>query len=396
MTAQAGFEVAIVGASLASMFAAATLARSGLKILLVEVCPPQIDLGVLWPGLTEHWGMLVDSLGQDQCESLLGVMARSRDLLLESSAWALAQGRRGAVMQLASNSTEMMEMTARLRWLSEIWPRRLMSAGSASNYMTVNEVEGAAFVSDCCACQPATFRSSMLAELIDLGVKIVADPGVILGTGRGGEQVHVLGRTFHAEIVLIGAGHQSLDILGATGRWLFPQAGAVFEVESVDEPWNSALVGIESHRGHLMLAPHGQRSWSIAGMSPEGDLPAGHGKVNPRLVETLAQLAGERLGSLEGLVTSQPRSIVYTCSSDGLPAVGPVVGGHRWLLAGFAGRSWSMGPALGEQVALALLAQPTPLLSALPCLRPRRFANQALGLYSSVRSPSGPISSMIS
>lgn len=373
MTAQAGFDVAIVGASLASMFAAATLARSGLKVLLVEVAAPQVDLGVLWPGLTEHWGMLVENLGQHQCESLLGVMARSRDLLLETSAWKLAQGRRGAVMQLASNSTEMMEMTARLRWLSEIWPRRLMSAGSASNYMTVNEVEGAAFVSDCCACQPAIFRRSMLAELTDLGVEIVADPGVVLSAGRGGEQLQALQRTFQAEIVMVGAGHQSLDMLGITGRWLFPQAGAIFEVESVDEPWNSALVGIESHRGHLMIAPHSQRSWSIAGMSPEGDLPADHGRVDPRLIETLAQLAGERLSSLEGLVTSQPRSIVYTCSGDGLPAVGPIGGGHRWLLAGFAGRSWSLGPALGEQAALAVLGQSAPLLRALPCLRPSRF-----------------------
>ena len=264
-------------------------------------------------------------------------------------------------MQLASNVTEMQEMTAHLRWLNEVWPRRLMSAGSASNYMTVNQVEGAAFVGDCASCHPPDFYPAMRAHLESLGVEFRVDPAIGLSD-------------LDAEIVIVAAAHRSLQILGRSGRWLFAQSGVIYRCESVDEPWNEALVGIESHRGHLVIRPDTRRGWLIAGMAPESDGHAGPEYVDPRLVEVLSTLSGERLSCLEGVITSEPRAVVYTCTADGLPAVGPLPGSARnWLMAGFAGRSWSLGPALGEQVALALLGEPTPHLAALPCLRPARW-----------------------
>jgi glycine/D-amino acid oxidase-like deaminating enzyme len=344
MTQGADTEVAIVGASLASYFAAATLARAGVRVALLQSQLPQADLGVIWPGLTDHWGILADNLGEVQAEALIQVVARSRDLLWESPAWAAAQGRRGGVMQLASNATEMLELTRRLRWLSHLWPRRLMSAGSASNYMTVNQVEGASFVGDCGACQASLFYPALVAHLADVGVDFPSQSS--------------------AEIVV------QTD---PQWPWLFEQAGAVFTCESVPEPWNESLVGIESHRGHLMMARHPQRGWQISGFSPEGDSLAADGQADPGLIERLAHLAGQQITCLEGGITSQSRALRYLCSADGLPVVGPLPGGKTWLMTAFASREWSLGPALGEQVALALLGQPAPLLTALPCLRPSRF-----------------------
>lgn len=359
-----GVDVAVVGANLASLFASLTLRAHGLSVAVVQTGPPQHDLGVLWPGLTEHWGMLAGTLGEGQCEALIRAVARSRDLLMASPAWGEAHGRRGAVMQLACNRTEMEELTVRLRWLNDIWPRRLMSAGAASNYLTVNEIEGAAYVPDCCACQPLELQVALLQQARAAGIEVWHDSQAGVGDGF----VTTSQGRIDCEMVLVASGWTSLDRLAAGGRWLFSQCGVVFGCESVSEPWNPSLVGIESHRGHLMLA----HPWQISGISPEGD---GHDEcqVDTRLIEILSRLAGERITCLESVITTNPRPVVYTCTADSLPAVGPLRGGRQWLLAGFAGRALSLGPALGEQVALAILGQSAPLLEAAPCLRPARF-----------------------
>ena len=356
----ADYEVAIVGAGLASYFAALTLARAGTRVLILEPPGPAdsaLDVGLLWPGLTDHWGILKDILGQTQVEALLGLIGRSRELIAQNPAWSSAQGRRGAVMQLASNATEMFELTTHLRWLNDLWPRRLMSAGSASNYLTVNQIEGAAFVGDCVAVQPALFQAALRSQLQQLGVTF--QPGTAPN------------QTPKAEITLHAGSLSDLQAHCLAGRWLFSQAGLWLRTEPLDDPWNPALVAVESHRGHLMILPpedqDGDRCWRLGGIAPGGESTTG-------LLQTITRLAGDRITSLRQLQPQEVTPVDYICSADGLPLVGPLLGARRWLLTGFASRSWSLAPALGEQVARALLGQSAPELGALPCLRPTRFS----------------------
>lgn len=331
------YDVAIRGIGPAALYCALTLAPHA-KVALYPSRDLTLDTHVLWPGLTEHWGLLKDNLGDTQTRALLQTIQRSRDLLQPEP-----ETQRGAVLQLASNGTEFQEMTMHLRWLNEIWPRRLMSAGSASNYVTVNEIAGAAFIGDCLAIHETSLTTRLCIRLQTL-------------------KAQVLPQAPESQEILVDADPQLPG--------LFTQGGAEFLCANVNEDWNPALVGIETQRGHLHIRPH-PKGWLISGIAPEG---AGQQTVDPHFVELLHQLAGQALSPLEGLVTQEARSLIYRCSADGLPVVGPAPGNpHRWSLGAFAGRSWSLGPALGEQVALALLGQPSPLLDALPCLRPSRF-----------------------
>ena len=327
------YDVAIRGTGPAALYCALTLAPH-VKVALFPGSDLTLDTHVLWPGLTEHWGLIKETLGDCQTRALVQIIQRSRDLLQHEP-----ETQRGAVLQLASNDTEFQEMTRHLRWLNEIWPRRLMSAGSASNYVPVNEIAGAAFIPDCLSIQEAALTTRLCIRLQTQQVSILHDPP---------EQ----------QEILIDTDPQMPG--------LFTQSGAEFLCANINEPWNAALVGIETQRGHLHIRPH-SRGWLISGVSPEGDCLE-HSEV-------LHNLATQALAPLEGLITENARPLRYRCSADGLPVVGPTAGNpHRWYLGGLAGRSWSLGPALGEQVGLALLGQPAPLLEALPCLRPSRFS----------------------
>ncbi|MFN8608634.1 MAG: hypothetical protein U0931_13950 [Vulcanimicrobiota bacterium] len=327
-------EVAIRGTGPAALYCALTLAPETRVCLQADQNAP-LETGVLWPGLTEHWGLLKCNLGAPQTEALLRLMQRSRELLGSEK-----EVRRGAVLQLASNPTEFQEMTMDLRWLDRLWPRRLMSGGAASNYVAVNEAEGAAFVPDCLSLDETGLLQRLFIRAQSQGLRVV----------------HQLPP---AEIE-INAEPQ--------GPGLFSQQGLEFLCANVREPWNEALVGIETQRGHLHIRPH-PRGWLVSGISPEGE-------SHPQFQELLHALAAKALLPLEGLITESARPLHYRCSADGLPVAGPLPGNpRRWQLGALAGRSWSLGPALGEQVALALLGRPAPLLEALPSLRPGRFCS---------------------
>lgn len=329
---QPNYDVAIRGTGPAALYCALTLAPH-VKVALFPTRDLALDTHVLWPGLTEHWGLLKENLGDAQTEALIRTIQRSRDLLQQEP-----ETKRGAVLQLASNDTEFHEMTMHLRWLNEIWPRRLMSAGSASNYVPVHEIAGAAFIGDTLSMDEAALTTRLFIRLQTLQASVLTDAPQ------------------HQEI-LIDADPQLPG--------LFTQTGAEFLCANVNEPWNAALVGIETRRGHLHIRPH-PKGWLVSGVAPEG--------IALEHPEILRNLAAQALAPLEGLIVENPRPLIYTASADGLPVVGPFPGNpHKWSLGAFAGRSWSLGPALGEQVALALLGQPTPLLDALPCLRPARF-----------------------
>lgn len=322
--------VAIRGSGPAALYCALTLAPHVPTVLTAT--PGTQETNVTWPGFTEHWGLLHDTLGPEQTAALIGLFRRSSQLLSQEK-----ETRRGAVLQLASNVTEFQEMTMHLRWLSPLWPRRLMSAVAASNYVSVNEVEGAAFLPDCLEIDETSLTTRLFIRAQAQGLKVSEDP--------------------QSAEVTIDADPQ--------GPGLFTQQGAEFLCPNVSEPWNAALVGIETQRGHLHIRPH-PRGWLISGVAPEG--------IALEHPEILHNLAAKALTPLQGLLTESPRTLTQRSSADGLPVVGPMPGNpYKWQLGALAGRSWSLGPALGEQVALALLGQPAPLLEALPCLRPGRF-----------------------
>ncbi|MBS2033856.1 FAD-binding oxidoreductase [bacterium] len=333
------FDVAIRGTGPAALYCALRLAPE-LRVCLQASQEPPLETGVVWPGLTEHWGLLKYNLGAPQAEALIRLMQRSRELLAPEK-----EARKGAVLQLASNPTEFQEMTMELRWLNALWPRRLMSGGAASNYVSINEADGAAFIPDCLSLQETSLVQRLFIRAQSFGLRVVQDYP-------------------QAEIEIDADPH---------GPGLFTQQGLEFLCPSVREPWNEALVGIETQRGHLHVRAH-PRGWLISGISPEGE-------HHPHFQDLLHGFAAKALIPLEGLVTEAPRPLHYRCSADGLPVVGPLPGNpHKWQLGALAGRSWSLGPALGEQVALALLGQPAPLLEALPCLRPGRFQNRSRAL----------------
>lgn len=370
------YDVLLIGGSVPSLFCAAELAQNGCRVALLdaESSESALDLGVVWPGLAEHWGVLLDAVGAPACESLLALIQRSLELLTGAAGW---EGRRGATLQLANNPPEWAEMSLHLDWINTRWPRRLMSGGSASNYLTVGEVAGAAFVQSGACFDPAASRAAALQRLEGLGVDIhCGTPVVAVGEEPQGGWAEVAGQRLRSEVLVVGAGHRTLSLLGVERPWLFPLRGAALRYRGTD-PWNPALAAVESYRGHLMFRPGSTPDeWIVGGLNPGASWEAhtAEQSVDAALTGMIHKLAVRLVPSLGDQEPEAAYPLIYTYTADGLPLVGPLPGSQRtWLLAGLASRSWSLGPALGQQVAHALLQQPHDLLTSLPQLRPTRW-----------------------
>jgi 2-polyprenyl-6-methoxyphenol hydroxylase-like FAD-dependent oxidoreductase len=91
------YDVLLVGAGVPSLFCAAKMAQNGCNVALLDAQSSEsaLDLGVVWPGLAEHWGVLLDAIGAPACESLLSLIQRSLELLTAGEGW---QGSRGATL----------------------------------------------------------------------------------------------------------------------------------------------------------------------------------------------------------------------------------------------------------------------------------------------------------
>ena len=357
------YDVVAIGASVANLFLLLELSSQGCRAaLLCPEEPPQSasDFGVLWPGLTEHWGLLRPHLGR-QVEGFLGLFAASREHLRQNG-----PTQAGAVLQCACNPTEMDELSCELRWLNALWPRRLMGAAASTNYLPLLKSEGAAFVPDSLSLDPRRYRRQLLQELVRRGVAIgpLRRP-YRLNPGSGVELQLPGGQSIRAELGVVGCSLGSTELLELSRRWLLPMQGLGMTFPQAAEPWNRALVGVESHRGHLMLAPRSQGGWmSLA--------------VAPSIEEDDVRLRNWVLRELEEWVgLSAPASnwdVTFAVSADGLPLVGPLPGHSRlWMCCGMGSRSWSWGPGLGVELARVLLGQESCLLQSLPALRPSRW-----------------------
>lgn len=262
-------------------------------------------------------------------------------------------------------------MCLHLGWVEKLSPRRLMSGGAATNYLPLDEAEGAAFVPGCLRFAPPQVRRTLMESLERHGVTLLE--GTVERVGDG--LLFLEGHRWTAEIILVCAGHRSLELLGVERPWLFPLRGVGVSFEAVREPWNAALAALECYRGHLMLTPEENGAWLLAGSNPGAGWESHTSErlVDPDLAETLQQLAGTLLPCLREANPARSWAILSSWTADGLPLVGPMPGSHRlWVSAGYGSRSWTFGPALGEQIGCALLGRSATLLEALPQLRPGR------------------------
>lgn len=357
------YDVVAVGASLANLFLLLRLSEHGCRTaLLAPPIAPQscCDLGVTWPGLTEHWGILYPNLGR-QVEAMVRLFQESNALL---GAHGAVKG--GAVLQCASNPTEFQELAAELSWLNRLWPRRLMGAAPATNYFPLLKSEGAAFVPDCISLNPRQYREQLLGILAARGCAMVEmtlpfslreSAGVTVEWGSG--------CALRSELAVVGASLASLELLGSPRPWLVPMSGTGFRFSRPQEPWNQSLVAVETQRGHLMLAPHPDGSWLALALAPAG------GESDAGYLGWFVRELDEGFGLRN---PDQSWSLRFCSTVDGLPLVGPLPGAQRtWLCAGLGSRSWSWGPALGSEMARVLLGEGSELLSELPALRPSRW-----------------------
>jgi glycine/D-amino acid oxidase-like deaminating enzyme len=215
------------------------------------------------------------------------------------------------------------------------------------------------------------------ARLEALGVDIHCGTAVTaVGEDAQGAWAELEGKKLRSEVLVVGAGHRTLKLLGVERPWLFPLRGAALRYRGVDA-WNPALAAVESYRGHLMFRPgNTPDEWLVGGLNPGASWEAhtAEQRVDEALSAMIHKLAVHLVPSLGDQHPQAAYPLIYTYTADGLPLVGPLPGSQRtWLLAGLASRSWTLGPALGEQVARALLQQPHDLLMSLPQLRPARW-----------------------
>lgn len=378
------WDAILVGASPASLVLGLRLSAAGCRcLMLLPAKASNLDLErpeVLWPGLGEHWGVLRASLGLEQSQGLLHLLIESRNGLLGDPDFLLADGRRGAVLQLAREQAEMDELCLHLDWVNRLWSRRLMASGSASNYLPLEELAGAAFVSDCCRFDGQRLQRAWLERLQLQGVEVVVTPGPLrAGELHSGVEVRASDARWQGELLFLSAGHRSLEYLSMERRWLFPLRGVWMGLgkrdrRGLDWPWNQALVGVEAYRGHLMVGT-GQQGWWLSGLSPASGWEAltDSDQLDLGLVAQLKGLAGALMTDFCECQEERLETRTFTFSADGLPLVGPLPGSSRtWVMAGMGSRSWSLGPGLGEWVARAILGEDTPL-TGLTCLRPSRW-----------------------
>lgn len=316
---------------------------------------------VLWPGFAEHWGRIYETLGAASCARWMELVTRSGALLRESYGWDGSDVQGGAVLQLAAHEAEWSDLCVELGWVASRSPRRLMSAGAASNLVTLDQAAGAAFVAGSASFDPGLLRRSLLLDLEASGCLVARS---LHGITPDGEVSTELG-TLSCDCVVLGGGRHSLRQAGLEERWLLPHGGVELMITPRAADWNPALSALEAHRGHLMITSGGNQ-WRVVGLAPE---PV---EDEAELVAVVSRLAGELLMPLQGVTPEASRPVQFTVTPDGLPVVGPLSGSRFWLCDGLGSRAWTFGPALGESLALALSGQDS-LLMGLPEARPSRF-----------------------
>jgi D-amino-acid dehydrogenase len=231
-------------------------------------------------------------------------------------------------------------------------------------------------VDDQWSVDPSLFVDRLVAKLLESGVEIVEGARVTsVSESSGGSRVHSVVGDFDADSTVIAAGVWSRELcrrLGADVE-LFPGNGYRFWVA---DPMPRRVIHLGDAR--VVFTPTGKRLRVAGTMEFDIDPDAFH----PRRIDAILAAAGGYLKSADWAGRQDEWVGARVMTPDGLPAVGPVPGCSRVLLAsGHNMLGLMLGPATGRVVTdLVLGAQDPALATALDPARLARRVRRSVAL----------------
>ena len=218
-------------------------------------------------------------------------------------------------------------------------------------------------VQDQWSVDPSLFVDRLAMRLRNRGVSIVEGARVTsVSSHPGGARVRSSVGDFDSEVAVIAAGIGSRELCGRMD--LFPGKGYSFSIDA--DPLPRRVVHLGDAR--VVLTPMGKRVRVAGTMEFDSDPDAFHAR---RIAAIVAAASGYlRSADWSGRQDEWVGARVLT--PDGLPAIGPVPGQPRVLLAsGHNMLGLMLGPATGRLVTDFVTASPDPVLAA--ALSPRRL-----------------------
>lgn len=333
---QHSVDVAVVGAGPAGLACASVLAAEGVSVAVVEAGRVGFDgsargEGMAVPGMAEHYFPLCEALGRAEA-------AAWWRLSFAGPAW-LPFGEKGGVLLGAVNEAEFAEMTAGLRWLVEDgFEARMMGPAAATNYVPIDEIEGALYLPGARVFNPASALVSLASEL----TVWEESPALSVSPGR----VVCEHGTVSCEVVVVAAGPGTGALLGLSS--LFPLRGQIMTCGPVREGPRGVTPAVVCNRSHELYRRVPDGGMLCSGINP------GSGwaekttelKADPVFGGFLEKTARGRFP--EFTEVERLWAMVHTFTADGLPLVGPLPGHSRMhVLSGFGNRSWSLGVGAG-------------------------------------------------
>lgn len=340
-------DVAVVGASIAGVWAARGLARSGASVALVD---PLHDAGwggsgLLQIGLAEHPARTLASLGPERGRALFSCFERSAALL-----GPLAQPTEQIWVASARGEGPLIEQSAAalrsLGYAVDLIGRSALAERNIAGDLAMR-LQGDALV-DPDACWRSLLESAAAAGVLLCRALARATPddprGVRVETDKG---------SFCAEIVIFAAGFgaRSLDRIFDASLWPVRESAARYP----------GLLPALSGRAGLgwtwfRPAPSGQEivvggcRWATAHLEIGETLP----EIVPAVQQHIDTFARQHLGLSAPAVARG--SLIETHTCDGLPLVGPLPGDSRRIAClGFGGNPFGLAPAAAEDVVQGLL-----------------------------------------
>ena len=293
--------------------------------------------GICAPATPEHYWVMCEGLGREQAALWWRIAVEGARSLREWLRKAGCPHESGALLQLAVNAAEFGEMQRSLELLNAdgFLEVRMMGSGAASNYVSVNEVEGAMYSPWACTFDPLQAGLALL-NLVDQSA----------------------------------APHRACILTRIEERGVFPMRGQSGFFPASDGP-HGGVVAITANRMHILIRPHAGR-WLVSGLNP-GAGPSEFTSVpetNPKLVRTVGKVAGRTLMDLQEAEPEDMQPFLCWQSRDGVPLLGAVPGASdTYVAAGFGAAEWSWGFGAGQLLARFLMGTSDTILPKSGSLR---------------------------